>query len=221
VLRKHWAPPKYFYHLRKGGHLGALQLHAHDGFFAVLDIEGFFGSITKNKIARTLKSIGFAWQDAMTVAHRSCVQEGAKRILPFGYVQSPMLASIVLNKSALGLALEATKKQGLNVSVFMDDIILSHPDNPDLVGNALTTLNKAADTSHFHFSAEKSQAVAENVRAFNIILSNESLEISQNRFEEFARTVLQAGDSAIRSGILGYVAQVNTAQYDQLAQLTH
>jgi hypothetical protein len=133
VLRKYWAPPKYFYHLRKGGHLSALQQHAHDNFFAVLDIEGFFGSVTKNKIARALKNIGFAWQDAVTVAHRSCVQEGVKRILPFGYVQSPMLASIVLNKSALGSALEAVKKQGLNVSVFMDDIILSHPDNGDLV----------------------------------------------------------------------------------------
>lgn len=196
-------------------------MHASDKFFAVLDIEGFFGSISRNKIVRALKKVGFASEDALTVAHRSCVQDGAKRFLPFGYVQSPMLASIVLDQGAFGAAVQSVRTEGLHVSVFMDDIIVSHPDTAQLVDDALTRLLHAAEQSHFQISAKKSQGVAEVVHAFNIALRNESLEIVPDRFETFAQKVLKEGDGAVRSGILGYVAQVNTAQYDKLAELTH
>src|SRR5688572_23664695 len=70
-IKTRWHVPKFFYHLRRGGHIAALEHHKRNIYFSRLDIKDFFGSITSNRVQRVLKSIGFALADAQTIAHRS------------------------------------------------------------------------------------------------------------------------------------------------------
>jgi hypothetical protein len=53
-VRRRWRKPSYFYHFRDGGHVAALKHHLADEMFAMIDIGGFFDSITRAKIHRAL-----------------------------------------------------------------------------------------------------------------------------------------------------------------------
>lgn len=220
ALAKRWPAPKYFYHLASGGHLKLLHLHKHDRYFARLDIEKFFGTITRNKVSHALKKIGFSFADSESIARRSCVVVDGKRILPYGFRQSPLLASIVLDTSELGRTIRKVRGD-LRLSVFMDDILLSHALSADPIENAIAELNQAATRSHFTFSVEKSQGPAALVTAFHIIMQNESLKLDADRFELFAQRVLKQGDCDSTKGILGYVQCVDQQQHNELEALAH
>lgn len=219
AIRKQWRPPGNYYHLIKGGHISALRRHKHDQHFARLDIENFFGSITRNKIQRALMSIGFSFADAEHISHRSSVKHDGRRILPFGYVQSPILASIVLNRSALGKMIRALRQTGVYISVFMDDILVSHPDNVDAVSNAIELLEGAANEARFTLSQAKRQGPAAEISAFNITLAHESLMINPDRLEDFEQRIRVMGRCPSTDGILGYVRAVNGEQFAYLADI--
>jgi hypothetical protein len=214
-----WSPPGNFYHLQKGGHISALRRHKHDQQFARLDIENFFGSVTRNKVHRALKNIGFSFADAAVVSHRSCVQHNGRRVLPFGYVQSPLLASLVLHKSALGNAIKALGKNGLFVSIFMDDILISHPDSANAVSDGIAVIEHAAAEARFTLSAVKRQGPATAISAFNIDLAHESLVITPARLDDFEQRVRVLGKCPVTDGILGYVEAVNDQQFEYLNAL--
>ena len=214
-----WGAPSNFYHLLPGGHIRALRKHEADNVFVRLDIENFFGSITRNKIHQALKKIGFSFAGAQKLSHRSSVQHQGRRILPFGYVQSPILASLVLDKSALGKAMRQVAQRDLRLSVFMDDIILSHRDSSEVLLEACATLQAASEDARLHFSEAKQQGPAEKIIAFNIKLSHELLEITADRFALFEQHVMQFGDCPSTDGVLGYVEAVNQTQLERLEQL--
>jgi hypothetical protein len=220
-VEKRWHAPKYFYHLRKGGHVSALHRHKHDHVFARLDIEHFYASITRNKVQRTLRKIGFPFADCVDIAHRSCVSVDGKRILPFGYVQSPILASAVLDLSALGQQIKIVRSEGVFVSVFMDDIILSHPSDEELLCNAATKLELAAAEARLNFSVEKKQEPGAKITAFNVNIEHGQLAIEANRFAIFEQKVLANGPSPTTAGILGYVEAINFDQMEALEKLAH
>src|SRR5262245_45013433 len=105
AVEKYWKKrPRYFYHLRAGGHIAALRSHLGNSTFVRLDITDFFGSINRSRITRCLvPMVGFKkareWANASTVIDPG----NPKRwIVPFGFVQSPILASLCLEQSALG-----------------------------------------------------------------------------------------------------------------------
>ena len=105
LIEKKWAVPKYYYHLRNGGHIKALQKHTSNKYFIHLDIQDFFGHINRSRVTRCMKYY-LSYKKARKIAVESTVRlpESAtkKYILPFGFVQSPIISSICLNKSALG-----------------------------------------------------------------------------------------------------------------------
>jgi hypothetical protein len=141
------APPNYF-HLASGGHLSALRAHVENAHFAHLDIQNFFGQVNKSRATRCLKQY-FGSVEARRMAAESTVVHptlgGA--ILPFGFVQSPILASLCLSKSALGRCLrEAPRRFGVKVSVYVDDIILSSNDESRLT-EAIQNVESAANRS--------------------------------------------------------------------------
>src|SRR3546814_17472556 len=76
--------------------------------------------------------------------------------LPFGFVQSPIVASVVLAQSALGGAIRRLSRDGMTITVYVDDITLSGP-NEHRVGEALAALETAAAHSGFTFNADKTQ----------------------------------------------------------------
>lgn len=104
-ILRNWRPDLRNFHFRKGGHIAAAKAHLLNSYFCVLDLEDFFGSVRRNRIDRTLKKLGFSRNDALDFARRSTVATKnlpVHFVLPFGFVQSMLLASLAVEKSIAG-----------------------------------------------------------------------------------------------------------------------
>ena len=127
-LEQAWKIPKYHYHLRSGGHLSALRSHLQHAVFIRVDLRDFFGSLNRTRVTRSLKPFfGYDtarhWANASTVKHPI---DSKRTIVPYGFVQSPIVASVCLRYSALGKYLQSLQKRDdLALSVYVDDIIIS------------------------------------------------------------------------------------------------
>ena len=153
---KRWAPPKYFYHLRDGGHIAAMRAHLANTVFVTMDLQGFYDSITRTKVHRAMRSIGYGQRVALEVAQRATVRKPGLSgySLPFGFVQSPILASVVLDTSALGRTLRDLGAHSITVSVYMDDILLSGRDTAALIA-ARDELAEAARVAGLSFQSRE------------------------------------------------------------------
>lgn len=218
VIEQKWQPPGYYFHLRSGGHVAALRSHAASRYFLRLDIQDFFGSVTRSRVTRCLKSM-LAYADARRIATVSTVKHPTqedKTILPYGFVQSPILASLALAQSALGSCLERLGKQRrIHVSVYMDDIIVSSTAEKHLA-NAQSQLEEAANKARFAFQSDKTEGPANMVTAFNIELSPNDLSVAPRRLQQFAETYRSSDNSLQKEGIAGYVNSVNPNQAAEL-----
>lgn len=218
VIEQIWTAPDYYYHLRPGGHVAALREHTANQVFLHLDIEDFFGSISANRITRALKGkVSYAtareWATKSVVRHPS---DPKKTILPFGFVQSQILASLVLRGTALGRTIHDLSKQaGFVVTVYVDDVLVSCPDMA--AANAVAEeLKAAAERSNFVLSDKKTEGPAHTVTAFNVVLANQSLAISDARMVEFKAVLENATSERQREGILRYIGQVNSEQAEKI-----
>lgn len=216
-LAKVWKPPSNYFHLKAGGHVAALRSHTKHKCFVRLDIEDFFGSVSLTRVTRCLVPL-FGYAGARRMARASTVNHPVERgrtMLPYGYVQSPLLASLALSESALGKRL-AAMAQWLTVSVYVDDIILSGNDEA-AVGQARAELEALAPISRFTFGADKCQGPADVITAFNVQLQHDKLAVTRSRLREFAEVLANDPSEHERAGILSYVRSVNVDQADQLA----
>jgi len=213
-IEAHWTPPDYYYHLRSGGHVAALKSHMGHTNFLHLDVQDFFGSVNKTRVTRCLKTkVGYAlareWANASTVTHP---KNKTRSIIPYGFVQSPIVAALCLAESALGVCLDKIRKtKGAVVSVYVDDIIVSSNDS-SLCLSLLAMLKTAADRARFALNPDKEQGPASQVTAFNIVLSSSSMQIESARLQEFVEALAKATSQAQRKGILSYVSSVNADQ---------
>lgn len=217
-----WEPPRYFYHLRAGGHVRALRAHLGHSTFVRLDIHDFFGSINKNRITRCLKS-KFGHVKAREWANQSTVPDPAKPkrpMVPFGFIQSPIVASLCLDESALGSYLRTlSKNKKVAVSVYVDDIIVSSED-ADALHVVLSGIQKAAERAGFTFSAEKTQGPAPAIKAFNVELTSGSMRIGDDRIQKFVEALKASVSRSQRGGIIGYITSVNADQGIDIAALS-
>src|SRR5215831_18850796 len=126
IIRR-WRVPHYFYHLRTGGHLAAAKAHLHNRCFSTLDISGFFDSVTRSKIYRALCNIKIDRRKAWKIAQQSTVKKMAGSFsLPYGFVQSPILPSLALDRSALGRRIAALARSNhVRLSCYVDDVVFS------------------------------------------------------------------------------------------------
>jgi len=217
LVEARWHAPRNYYHLRAGGHVRALRVHTGNTVFARLDIEGFFASISRTRVTRELKGF-FGYDRAREFANAATVPTPGKlaTVLPFGFVTSPLLASLCLCQSALGRCLrELTPKYGVTVSVYVDDIVLSSNSQRDLEA-ALADIEVAAARSRFRLSDVKREGPAASITAFNIELTNQSLRIEPRRWTQFINTYSTATSDAVRDGVSGYVRTVNGMQASML-----
>jgi len=134
-IENKWQPSAAYYHLKAGGHVAALKSHIKNTYFLRLDIENFFGSINRSRITRTLKPY-FGYETAREIAINSTVvipdSSPKKYMLPFGFIQSPILASICLEKSSLGKFCNTLLgKSGVTVTIYMENEFLSAYDGSD------------------------------------------------------------------------------------------
>lgn len=219
LLHKRWNKPSYYYHLRSGGHVEALRLHLDQTYFATIDISDFFGCISRTRITRSLKPI-LGYENARKIAKLSTVKASDdyphSHHLPYGFNQSPILASICLFDSTLGKCLEKINiNKDLRVSVYMDDIVISSQDKKSL-NKKFDEIMSAAQKSKFSLSKEKTRPIANQTEAFNIILSHGEMRIEYDRFVRFQQAYSTSKSEAQKKGIGSYVGSVNKTQAELL-----
>ena len=209
-----WKAPSNYFHLRKGGHVAAIQHHLSNASFVRLDLTNFFGSITTTRITRSLRT-KLGYSRAREIALLSTVSPpgaSGSRSLPYGFVQSPLLASVCLAESALGRQLQRISfEHDVRVSVYVDDIIVSSKDR-DRIAAIKTKLEYAAIRSGFRFNFTKSQGPSPEINAFKIEISHDSMRVSPTRFLEFQIRYQTDSDEQVRQALLAYVRSVNVEQ---------
>jgi hypothetical protein len=216
-----WNPPSYYYHLQKGGHIAAVRSHLVSNRFLRFDIKDFFGSINRTRCTRCLKAF-FPYVEARKWATASTVQDpsitGNKHI-PYGFVQSQMLASLCLFGSALGKYLHTIHgKDGVIVSVYVDDVIVSSSCVEQLEWIE-ARIRESAARSKFALSDSKSSSPGLQISAFNILVSEASMSLEPNRLSEFSAALSAATSGFQRQGILNYVKSVSPSQFETLQGL--
>lgn len=208
-----WAAPDYFFHLRAGGHVRALQVHMGQTSFIHLDIQDFFGCVNRSRVTRCLTP-QFGYTDARQMANDSTVRhptELGKFMLPYGFVQSPLLATLAFAQSKLGSCLSKLRGEGYCVSVYVDDIIISAGSDSALHA-CLPEIQNAAESAKFALNPTKQQGPGPMVAAFNIELSHGSLRLQSGRFAQFKGAYQATTNLHVRDGIFGYVQAVNQSQ---------
>ncbi|MCI4116569.1 reverse transcriptase domain-containing protein [Dickeya dianthicola] len=215
LMRKKWIAPLYYYHMRDGGHVAAARRHIKSNFFALIDIKSFFESTSQSRVTRELKSF-FPYNEAREIAKLSTVRipssTSPKFAIPYGYPQSPILATLCLHRSFAGSVLNSiAKKSNMVVSVYMDDIIISS-DDLDVLSQNFEDLTRALKRSRYATNTVKTQQPSERIKVFNLELSNQSLKVSAPRIVEFLIAYVSSANEHERKGIASYVESVNRDQ---------
>jgi hypothetical protein len=220
ALEVKWKAPAYYYHLRDGGHVAALKAHLGQSAFLHLDIHNFFGSINKTRVTRCLRPI-VGYKRARDWAIASTVPDPfdfTRLVLPYGFVQSTLIASICLRDSALGRCLHfIAHLPGVRVSVYVDDLIISTNDS-DGATKLHEQLRNSATRSRFKLNSEKEQGPALEIDAFNVRLSSAQLQLTETRLERFREVLAHTQTTvASREAILSYIASINESQARAMA----
>jgi hypothetical protein len=195
----------FYHHLRVGGHVAALHAHRPHTYFARVDIKQFFYSIGRNRVVRALREVKIP-----RPAHYgkwSCVKNpygDPSYSLPYGFVQSPILASLVLMQSAVGELLRIFAKT-MTVSVYMDDISLSSNDEASLK-LAYAELLATLESSQFMVNSEKLRPPARLIDVFNCDLEQGNVTVSPARVDTFFAV---PRTSASEAGFIRYCAIVS------------
>lgn len=214
-IRLKWKSPLYMFHLRDGGHVAAANLHIKKKYFSLIDISNFFGATSQSRVTRELGRL-IPYIKARDIAKLSTVKNlngnGLKHVIPYGYPQSPILASLCLHQSFCGSVINSISKSGhVSVSIYMDDILLSS-DDPCLLNNAFDMIIEALRKSGYTVNEDKTQPPASMVSAFNLELSQNSLRVSSKRIVEFLQAFTSSKNPHERKGIASYIGSINAAQ---------
>jgi len=209
-----WTPDQYFYHLKKaGGHVAAMRPHLDQQFHASVDLTKFFTSVSRTRVHRALCKIGFTNRQAFDIATESCVEDAGRKYLPYGFPQSMLLATLVFEKSALGAEFRKLREEGVVITVYVDDILIS-ANNLDILRQSYERVLSSIQQSGFEASAEKSEEPGTVISSFNCTIDNR-ITIVDERMERFREQLLIASPRA-REAIIRYVGVINIDQAQSL-----
>jgi hypothetical protein len=213
-----WDPPRFFYHLRSGGHVAALRAHLGNSVFVHLDIEDFFGCVSKTRITRCLKPL-VGYEKARQIARESVVfhpTDKSRLMVPYGFVQSQLLASICLADSALGRYMtHLSESARAAISVYVDDIIISTRDSR-VAHEIHAEIQNAAKRAHFRLRPKGNQVPSLEIRAFNIMLRENSMLVAGDRMIDFVTALRSSSSDAQKQGIVSYVETICPTQAQSL-----
>lgn len=219
-IESKWKSPHYYSHLKAGGHVAALKEHIGSTYFMRADIKQFFNSINRTRITRELKKLYKNYDTARPIACESVVIRpnvpNKQFILPFGFVQSSIIASLCLYESSLGQYLNRIKSNKFRVTVYVDDIIISTSLPIEKASAAFKLLRKKAEKSGFYLNPDKTKGPVEEITAFNINLNQTGMTITDKRIAEFKDCLSTNSSRNVVNGILGYVNTVNPDQARRL-----
>lgn len=210
AIEAKWRPPGYYYHFRSGGHLAAVKTHFGNTTFWHGDIENFFGSINRSRLTRCLKPL-VGYKKAREWAIQSTVPNPDKsaHVLPYGFIQSQLLASLCLRHSALGKCLHELRN-ACSISVYVDDIIASSNGN---LASESALIVKAAARSEFTLGPAKLQGPAAEIAAFNIAIKAHSIALTDRRWTEFKVALADpACSEERRQALITYINLVDPAR---------
>ncbi|MCF7495825.1 hypothetical protein L3V35_12305 [Vibrio sp. L5-1] len=218
-IRKHWKTPSYFYHLQLGGHVQALKVHIDNKYFSSLDITDFFGSVSRTRVTRELKVL-IGYENARAIAKASTLPHSNpaehSHSLPYGFSQSPLLASICLAQSYFGSCIrDCHEAEGVSLSVYMDDIVISSNDE-QILSLWHKKLKIAAGKSKFMLNPLKENLLSTSIEVFNINLSAHEMYVSDERFSKLHMVYSLSESEHQKRGIGGYVSTVNRVQAKKL-----
>jgi hypothetical protein len=178
--------PQYFFHYRPGGHVEALHRHIENRFFFRIDLKNFFYSISRNRVNRILRQSGFHcardWSEWATV--RNPYNGGPRYVLPIGFRQSPLLASLALWRSAVASSIEEAACRGVFVSVYFDDLIGSSNDEHELQTTYQGIL-EACQQANLVPNEAKLIEPARAIIAFNCDLTHGRTVVTEARIQKF------------------------------------
>ena len=142
---------------------------------------------------------------------------GHPHVLPIGFVQSSLLATLVLIKSPVAAAIERVIASGVHVSVYMDDFIGSHSDAAVLEA-AYLGIRDASTSAGLIPNPNKLIPPAQAISAFNCALTNGRAIVSPDRIARYEanpdRTPLS--DASFQQ-YCDLVASANNQQTSELA----
>jgi hypothetical protein len=210
-INRRWRVPKHYYHFRKDGHVAAMRLHANSEYFLYFDLQAFFHSVTRAKVHRALRRVGFQQRLSWSIAQESTVvvpsHDGYR--LPYGYIQSTMLATLVLHTSQLGSMLTSVKRSGARVSVYVDDIVISSTRKI----NFESMLNMFADTAKAsNFQLGKRIIPHSNTQALGIKIEDNTLYLPDDVMQRFIERVIHEPYSSRSMATIAYAKTVNRDQ---------
>lgn len=176
--------PQFYYHLRRGTHVRALRQLRQKRYFARLDFANFFYTVGRNRVQRALRELGMARSEYY--AKWSTVKNPFSTpsyTLPYGFVQSPILASVVLATSAVGDYL-GELSQEMVVSVYVDDIAIAS-NNKRMIEQRYNKLRRLVVASNFVINEEKSASPGRTVDLFNCHLRHMHTIVTEERRNRF------------------------------------
>jgi hypothetical protein len=104
--------------------------------------------------------------------------------LPIGFVQSPLLATLVLMKSPVAQAIERATNNGVCVSVYLDGFIGSHNDS-EILEVAYNDIRETCVAAEFIPNPAKLVPPKQAIIAFNCDLTHGKAEVTDARVEKF------------------------------------
>lgn len=216
-IEEKWKPPKNYYNHQKGGHLAAIRKHKENDLFFKADLKGFFNRINKSRVTRSLKRY-FSYEESRRIACLSTVvlpnSNPKTYILPYGFVQSPIIASLCLYSSRLGKLIRKIEKDpDLKVSIYVDDIIVScTAKNMDKLESTFIDFKDAAERSAFPLNNKKTIEPSSRIESFNINLEHSSTSITDTRMAQFIEQYTVSENANSKRSIKNYIKQVNLSQ---------
>lgn len=204
AVEKAYSFDENYFHLRPGGHVAALHYHRDSEWFARIDITRFFYSVPRRRVQSALTRVGI--KGARFFAQWSTVRnpyEEPAYALPYGFVQSPILASLVIATSEIGDHLRALDPE-IKASVYMDDIALSGPDK-DILQAAYDATIQLLKAEGFDASPEKLRPPSRAMDIFKCDLSEGCAVVRADRIADFI-----AGEPSVQSeaAFMAYCASV-------------
>lgn len=185
LIGKLYEPDPFVFHLGyDGGHVAALHEHRRNKYFAKVDLSRFFYMVGRNRVKAALKGIGV--RKAEYYARWSCVKNPyapPSYAVPYGFVQSPILATLVLSRSGVGSYLRSIADK-VTISVYVDDIALSC-NNKKTLDKAYKRLRKAIADSNFVINEAKCLPRTLTIEVFNCSLTRKETTVTVARQAEF------------------------------------
>ena len=175
------------------------------------DLKNFFYSISRNRVSRILRQCGFHsardWSEWSTV--RNPYNDGPKYVLPIGFKQSPLLASLALWRSAVASSIEEAATRGVFVSVYFDDLIGSSNDANEL-RITYNGILEACQEANLVPNEAKLIEPANAIIAFNCHLTHGRAEVTEERIQKF---IDEARGPQAETSFIDYCIRVQRLNY--------